>query len=281
MTSEFQTAGSAVAEPEVVTGEIVGTKELTKIKDERKAELSEIVESAMCITVEDAEDAAGATEVLTEIARRKKALEAERKKLVTPINAAKDAVQNLFNGLKAPLDEARSILEPKVIAYQEAEEKRIAAENAEREREAFEKQQAEAKRIEAEKAEAQRKASEAVKAARAASAAMAEKPDPEAEAKALAAAEAARQAEEELSAKRSEIPTMGVVEREEAKATVKTTSGSFTVKKVWTAEVIDESQVPREYLIVDQKKLNAVVKAGVRAIPGVKIYEKSEGAVRA
>jgi cell fate (sporulation/competence/biofilm development) regulator YlbF (YheA/YmcA/DUF963 family) len=62
--------------------------------------------------------------------------------------------------------------------------------------------------------------------------------------------------------------------------TTRTDAGSASVRKVWRFEVIDESQVPREYLVVDEKKIRAVVKAGVRSIPGVRIYEDVDVAVR-
>ncbi len=283
--NDFQRAGATAVAPEpqeeTVTGQIVTPEEVAAIKAERQEQINPFVDSAKSITIEDAEDAAGATEVIAEIARRLKGLEKERKELVEPINEAKNRVQNLYNGLKAPLEEARAILEPKLIAYQEAEEKRIREENEAREREAREKFLAEQKRIEDERAEANRVAAEAAEAARAASEALAEQPDPEGEAKARAAAEEARAAQEALDAQREERASFETAAVEVAKPTVKTTGGSFTVKKVWTGEVADESKVPREYMAVDQKKINAAVKAGVRDIPGVRIFEKSEGAVRA
>jgi len=49
----------------------------------------------------------------------------------------------------------------------------------------------------------------------------------------------------------------------------------MSVRRVWKARVVDESQVPREYLVVDQSKLDAVMKAtkGSMKIPGVVAYE--------
>lgn len=43
--------------------------------------------------------------------------------------------------------------------------------------------------------------------------------------------------------------------------------------KRWTHEVTDESQVPREYLVVDEKKVRAAIAAGTRSIPGIRIYQ--------
>jgi len=45
-------------------------------------------------------------------------------------------------------------------------------------------------------------------------------------------------------------------------------------KKVWDFEIIDESQIPREYLCPNVKKIREAIRMGVREIPGIKIYEK-------
>lgn len=283
--NDFQRAGGTAVAPEpqaeTVTGQIVTPEEVAAIKAEREEKINPFVDSAKSITIEDAEDAEGATEVLAEIARRLKSLEEERKGLVAPINEAKNRVQNLYNGLKAPLEEARNILQPKLIAFQEAEEERVRQENIKREQELQAKRRAEEERIAAGRKAALEASKAATAEAQKATEALAETGDAEAEAKALEAAEAARIAAEELAAKREERPAFELAEREEASATVKTTSGSFTVKKVWTGEVVDESLVPREYLVVDQTKINAAVKAGQRSIPGVNIYQKSIGSTRA
>lgn len=62
--------------------------------------------------------------------------------------------------------------------------------------------------------------------------------------------------------------------------TTRTAEGSVTVRKVWRFEVVDPTQVPDEYKVVNEKAIGAVVKAGVRTIPGVHIYEAEEVAVR-
>lgn len=280
---QFVTAGAQpAAQPEPVRGEIIADpKRIEQIRAERKVEIDPFVAAAKTIEISTGEDAEGATEVLAEIQRRKKALESERKKLAEPINEAKNAIQNLFNGLKAPLDEARAILEPKLLAYQDAEERRIREENARREREQIEKRRAEEERIAAERKAAAEAAAQAEREAREASEALAREASAEAEAQAVAAAEAARKAEAELAAKREERPAFELAEREEAQTTVKTTRGSATRKKVWTFDVVDAASVPREFMAVDEKKIRQAVKNGEREIPGVRIYEKSELAVRA
>lgn len=51
-------------------------------------------------------------------------------------------------------------------------------------------------------------------------------------------------------------------------------------KKVWTFAVKDESQVPREYLSVDEKKIRDAVRAGVREIPGVDVFQDTQIVIR-
>ena len=65
-----------------------------------------------------------------------------------------------------------------------------------------------------------------------------------------------------------------------AKTTRTETGAAVTMRKVWKWRVLDEAQIPREYFVLDEKKLNAVVKAGLRQIPGVEIYESEEVQVR-
>lgn len=56
--------------------------------------------------------------------------------------------------------------------------------------------------------------------------------------------------------------------------TLHTASGSITTRTVWKHEVIDFGLLPEEYKIADDVKLGKVVRAGVREIPGVRIYEE-------
>ena len=63
--------------------------------------------------------------------------------------------------------------------------------------------------------------------------------------------------------------------------TVQADFGTASVKKVWTYEIVNENEIPREYLVVNEKKIAAVVKAGIREIPGVRIFETEQLAVRA
>jgi hypothetical protein len=62
----------------------------------------------------------------------------------------------------------------------------------------------------------------------------------------------------------------------------RTESGaSASIRTAWTAEITDPDQVPREYCSPDQAKITQAVKAGIREIPGVKIFEKPTTILRA
>lgn len=59
------------------------------------------------------------------------------------------------------------------------------------------------------------------------------------------------------------------------------TGASAHVRKVWKAEVVDESQVPREFCSPDMKLINQAVKGGIREIGGVRIWEDTQTILRA
>ena len=61
-----------------------------------------------------------------------------------------------------------------------------------------------------------------------------------------------------------------------APKTTKTADAKATFVKVSKFEVVNESAVPRDYLTVDTKKIGKVVDAGIKSIPGVKIWEAEE-----
>lgn len=58
------------------------------------------------------------------------------------------------------------------------------------------------------------------------------------------------------------------------------TLGNVNIRKVWKFDVLDDEMVPREYLVVDEKLIRAAVAGGAREIPGVRIYQDEQIAVR-
>jgi len=56
--------------------------------------------------------------------------------------------------------------------------------------------------------------------------------------------------------------------------------GSAAFSKEWKFEIVNESLIPREYMSPDEKKIRAVIKAGIREIPGIRIYQEDSMSVR-
>lgn len=51
-----------------------------------------------------------------------------------------------------------------------------------------------------------------------------------------------------------------------------------TIRKIWTAEVINEKIIPREFLMPDMKKIEQHLREG-NEVPGVKWYQKEQFAI--
>jgi len=50
--------------------------------------------------------------------------------------------------------------------------------------------------------------------------------------------------------------------------------GNTSVRKTWTFKVVKESLVPREYMMIDEKKVDAAIREGERKIKGLEIFQK-------
>lgn len=99
-----------------------------------------------------------------------------------------------------------------------------------------------------------------------------EKARQEALTKALAAQEKGQHA------KATALATEAVALTGPAKQTM-AEDGALQAKKRWTFEVTDFKLVPREYLTVDDREVNTAIRAGVRDVPGLRIFQKDELAV--
>lgn len=86
--------------------------------------------------------------------------------------------------------------------------------------------------------------------------------------------------DEEAKAAGVEAPQVMVPTVAPQSTTTRTDEGTASVVKTWTFEVTDETQVPREYLMVDEKKIRQAVKGGVRQIAGIRIYEEANVRIR-
>ena len=57
---------------------------------------------------------------------------------------------------------------------------------------------------------------------------------------------------------------------------IDTDEGSMTRTKKWVYEIVDEKKIPCPLMSADDKKIKAAIKAGIREIEGIKIYEIEE-----
>jgi hypothetical protein len=89
-----------------------------------------------------------------------------------------------------------------------------------------------------------------------------------------------KQVDAEAAAKGVESVTIAPVAMPTKKEPVRSDSAVSSAVMVWKHEVIDAAAVPREYLMVDDKAIAAAVKAGIRNVAGVRIFEEAEMRVR-
>ncbi len=100
--------------------------------------------------------------------------------------------------------------------------------------------------------------------------------------------EAARKAAEELQKKIDKEAKAAGVEAPQVMAPViapaptmtRTEKGSLSFREVWKFEVVEPAKVPRVYLEISDTLIRNAVKAGVRAIPGIRIWSEKVAALR-
>lgn len=222
----------------------------------QEREAKAILEVAQAYVIDSPEMATAAAEELGSIKAKQKKLDEVRLSMTRPLDEAKKRIMDLFRGPQDLLAKAETTIKAAIGTYQ-AEERR----KAEEARRAAE----EAARQERERLEAERKAAE--EAAKAAAAAGDEEAAAAAQAQAVVLA-AEAEVVEHLAPAVVEQPTKlaGIATRQD-----------------WDFEIVDEAAIPREFLVVDEKKVRAYVKAmkSDAKIPGVRVFAKEVIAARA
>jgi hypothetical protein len=61
---------------------------------------------------------------------------------------------------------------------------------------------------------------------------------------------------------------------------IRTDYGSATMRKVWDFEIVDASKIPVSFLVPNEQAIRGAVKGGTRDIPGVRIFQRDDVAVR-
>ena len=172
------------------------------------------------------------------------AIEDHRKELTKPFFDAKKSIDDFAKLLTDGLDKATKKLRDQILGY-ETEQERLRRE--------------ELRRIEEER----RKAEEAKRIAE----------------------EAMAKAQEATITDIKSVSLNGDIQLEAVKASnedikayedkMKELEQSRTkdIRLIWNYEVLNENEIPREYLIIDDRKIKDAIKAGVRSIPGINIFQ--------
>lgn len=190
--------------------------------------------------IKNEQDKLKAVDELQQIKGEFKRLDADRKTFTDPIRKTIDAINARYKKTLDPLALAESVYKQSILAWDQAEEKRIKELNDKLEREAKEKQAKEAAKLEKQAQKALESGNE--------------------------------EKAQELQEKAAEViqaPTNAPVVQPQK------TSG-ISYKTVWSFQVEDAALIPREYLIIDQAKLDRLAQAndGNFNIPGGKCVSK-------
>lgn len=95
-----------------------------------------------------------------------------------------------------------------------------------------------------------------------------------------AEAEEAERARKEAIAFDEPAPVVAPVVVKEAARVVSMSGAKAAASIKWRPRVVDFEKVPRHYLMVNEKALQAAVDGGQRSIPGVEVYEEVRTSIR-
>ncbi len=206
------------------------------------------------------EERVQAVDMVTMMKSCGKVIERDRDAAVRPVNEVVKRINGKHKSLTGPLTEGAKRLEGLLLAYQKQEEAKAAEEEKRiaEEREAV--QLAEAEKL---AAEATAKLAEAEKLA-------AEGRTAEADAMMEDSAKTAADSAEALNDAVDAPAPVVEVQRQ----THGNYGGQGFTKKTWTFRITNIEQVPPEYLEVNAVAINAAIRAKVRDIPGLEIYQK-------
>ena len=79
-------------------------------------------------------------------------------------------------------------------------------------------------------------------------------------------------AQDEIALKGELTEPLDLIPVSEVSKTVQTEMGTAGMVTTWKFTIVDSALIPNEYKIIDVKRIGAVVRAGLREIPGVRIY---------
>lgn len=241
--------------------------ELSKF-DSLSAEIATFIAPAKAVVVDSKETCDRAMTSAQQVKKLEKAVEARRKELVGPLNDQVKRINDYAKKILEPLAGADSHIKKQLISW----ERKLEDERREAQRKIDAEAAAERKRIAEAEAEERRKKMEAEKLEADVADLFGEPEAP--------AAPAGPTFEEEQ--RQAEIDREKFLAEERIRAETKANEANRVsgVQRPWTFEVVAPTSVPWEFCTVDEKKIRAAVKAGVREIPGVRIFQDMKIAIR-
>ena len=253
--------------------------------DAWKLKAANLRDSAKDLVVQDQDSLNIAVTIGGDAKRIGKAIDVQRKAIILEPSEFVKGVNAICKIVTDSTDEAERITKQKIGQHQA----KLELERLEAERKAREATEILQRKLQAEADEMNRRAVEEARLrVEAEQKIKREKEEAEARERGAKRAELAaleEKAEEERQAalKRAEedaakiaivAPTVVQPVVQEAPRVTRTELGSASQRKVWTFEVVNEAEVPREYLMVDEKKVRDSVRMGTRNIEGIRIFEE-------
>jgi hypothetical protein len=291
--------------------EITTTKETSlmirakKTADTFLATGKDLVKQVEELRIDKREDLQVATTIMKECQFTEQELESKRLEITKPLNDFITDVNILFRETAIPVLSAKATIKQKILVWNqeqeriklEEEQKRFAAEQArlqkiEDERLAREKIETAKREAEEAKLEAERLRLQKLEEERLAKEFEANKTSEAEQARLKEIADKQRIEREKLDQEKLDIERKNR-ELEEEKLRIEEEKREMTRKYIadnlaainakdskvkgivhlWTYEIVDEQKVPRVFCTPDSKKINEAIKAGVRLIDGLKIFE--------
>lgn len=199
-----------------------------------------LLAQSRALVIRSEEDLDVAGGLLQEIKARFNEAEGLRKSLTAPVNLHLKKLNGMFKPLTEALTAAEAGLKKQILDFRTRQQD-IAAEQAERVR------QEQARMA---MADASRRA------------------------------EAAETAEEARSIRAEAVDQVKAIQTADAYVAPPARAAGVSVRTLWDWEVVDLAQVPIEFIEVDGAAIRKAIAAGVRSIPGVKIFQRESVAVR-
>lgn len=224
-------------------------------EESKVADLTMIQEFVKTHKIVDQQSLLDATEFLAKAKRAVKLYDEKRLDLTRGLKATVKKIEEIFKAKTNPLDEAIAKLSASILKFnkeQEANRLRLAQENAERE-----------------KKERIKKAQEEAEAAKLTASIFGDDEEPEAVA----------EAEQKVEEVKQEIVKVEPVKA----APVRTMSGTSTIRKDWTFDVVSVEELAKsrsDLVIENTVAIRQAIRNGERDIPGLRIYQKETLSVR-